>query len=105
LARVAVFTSRSATGGAAALRGRAGRAGRFLVPAVFLAPALDFVGFREAELLFAPLVFLAPDDLVVRAFDRPRGFRTGAIASYTILRSSDPGAADLCQALPVAIST
>jgi hypothetical protein len=73
--------------------------------AVFLAPAPDFAGFREAELLFAPLLFLAPDELVVRDFDRARGFRSGAIASYTILGSSDPRARDLVQALPVAIST
>ena len=87
------------------MRGRAGRAGRFLEVAVFLAPAPDFAGFREAELLFAPLLFLAPDELVVRDFDRARGFRSGAIASYTILGGSDPRARDLVQALPVAIST
>jgi hypothetical protein len=48
----------------------------FLVPAAALA---DFAGD------FFGAAFLAPVDLVVRAFDRRGGFRSGAIATYTLL--------------------
>jgi hypothetical protein len=48
----------------------------FLVPAAAL---VDFAGD------FFGAAFLAPVDLVVRAFDRRGGFRSNAIATYTLL--------------------